>query len=229
MSERFYTNCALEPGPVEIDGPEAHHLAVVCRLRLGDTVCLFNGDGADYPAAVVDVAKKRISLDVRERIVVDRELAISLEVAAPLPKGDRMQFLIEKLTELGATAFTPLISERSAIHPKENTLEKLRRYVVEASKQCGRNVLMRIEPAVPWAEYAALRGEEVRLFAHPGTGGSLAHKGTAYRCVVGPEGGFTSSEVDLALSHGWQAIDLGPRILRIETAAVALALRVIQG
>jgi len=229
MSERFYTNCALAPGPIELDGPESHHLAAVCRLRPGDLVCLFNGDGADYLATVVDVAKKRVSLDVAERRVVDRELAFRLEVAAPLPKGDRAQFLIEKLTELGVTAFTPLLCHRSVIQPKEGTLEKLRRYVVEASKQCGRNVLMRIEPVAAWKAYALPRGDEVRRFAHPGIGGMSARAvGAAYRCAVGPEGGFTSDEVDVARASGWNGIDLGPRILRMETAAMTMAIQAIE-
>ena len=225
MSERFYTNCLLEPGPVELEGPEAHHLAAVCRLRQGDRVCLFNGDGADYLATVVDVAKKRISLDVTERRIVERELPFCLELAAPLPKGDRAQFLIEKLTELGVTSFVPLVCERSVIEPKEGTLEKLRRYVIEASKQCGRNVLMRIEAVTAWSKYSLPRDGEIRLFAHPGVGASgAALNGKSCRCVVGPEGGFTSAEVARALANDWLGVDLGPRILRMETAALAMAM-----
>ncbi len=227
MSERFYTNCPLESGPVELDGPQAHHLAAVCRLRPGDQVCLFNGDGADYPATVVDVAKKRVSLDVAERRVVERELPFCLELAAPLPKGDRAQFLIEKLTELGVTSFVPLICERSVNDPKDGTLEKLRRYVIEASKQCGRNVLMRIEAATMWSKYARPRDEEVRLFAHPGRGGTSGpFSEKSYRCVVGPEGGFTVAEVALAQANDWIGVDFGPRILRMETAALAMAMEV---
>src|SRR4051812_2349257 len=109
MSERFYTNRALDLGPFELDGPEAHHLAAVCRLRPGDLVCLFNGNGSEYPAKVAEVAKKRVSLVVLECKPVQRELGRYLELAAPLPKGDRTQFLVEKLTELGVTAFTPLV------------------------------------------------------------------------------------------------------------------------
>jgi 16S rRNA (uracil1498-N3)-methyltransferase len=226
MSERFYTNCPLSPGPAELDGPEAHHLAAVCRVRPGDLVCLFNGDGADYPARVVDVAKKRVSLEILERLAVSRELGISLEIAAPLPKGDRTQFLVEKLTELGVRAFTPLVCRRSVIQPKENTLEKLHRYVIEASKQCGRNVLMRIEPAAEWTDFAAPRGDEIRLIAQPGSETKPHRQGTTYRCVVGPEGGFAPEEIALAQAHGWQEIGLGPRILRVETAALALAIKV---
>lgn len=227
MSERFYTNSVLELGPVELEGPEAHHLSAVCRLRPGDTVCLFNGDGADYPARVVNVAKKYVSLEVMERIVVDRELPFPLEIAASLPKGDRAQFLIEKLTELGVTAFVPLNCQRSVVHAKENTLEKLQRYVIEASKQCERNVLMRIDPPVAWAKYAVPRENETRLFAHPGAETFSISRIGAIRCAVGPEGGFTNEEAELASIHQWSGVDLGPRILRVETAAMAMAMRVM--
>src|SRR5271167_431951 len=113
MADRFYINCALRPGPVALEGPEAHHLATVCRLRPGDRVCLFNGDGREYPALVVAVGRRHIDLVVETIEEPARELGFRLEVAAPLPKGDRGPFLLEKLTELGATCFVPLHTARS--------------------------------------------------------------------------------------------------------------------
>src|SRR3954454_7424789 len=144
MSERYYINLPLHPGPVELTGPEAHHLATVCRLRAGDAVRLFNGDGSEYPARVVVAGRKAVQVEILGRERPPRELPFSLEVAAPIPKGDRGQFLVEKLTELGVTAFVPLSTRRSVVYPREGKLEKLERYVIEASKQCGRNVLMRV-------------------------------------------------------------------------------------
>src|SRR5262245_13755621 len=99
MAERFYVNRALGPGRVELEGPEAHHLATVCRLRPGDAVYLFNGDGREYPAEVVEAGRRRVALDVRGAESPARELPFRLELAAPLPKGDRAAFLVEKLTE----------------------------------------------------------------------------------------------------------------------------------
>src|SRR5438132_8982846 len=101
MAERFYVNCPLALGPVEVEGAEAHHLATVCRLRPGDAVCLFNGDGREYPARVEQVGRRTVSLQVLGVEAPGRELGFSLEVAAPLPRGDRDQFRVEKLTELG--------------------------------------------------------------------------------------------------------------------------------
>jgi 16S rRNA (uracil1498-N3)-methyltransferase len=123
MAERFYVNCPLDVGAgVELTGPEARHLAVVRRGRPGDVVCLFNGDGRESRAEVAAVTKRGVALRVLAVAAPERELSFRLEVAAPLPKGDRAQFLVEKLTELGATALVPLRTRRSVVHPGEAKL-----------------------------------------------------------------------------------------------------------
>src|SRR5438552_275704 len=152
MSARFYVNLPLCAGPFTLDGPEAHHLATVCRLRPGAEVCLFNGDGREYPSRITSIARRAIDVEILGVNEPRRELPITLEVAAPLPKGDRCGFLIEKLTELGVTRFVPLLCQRSNTHPREAKREKLERQVIEASKQCGRNVLMKIDDLTAWAE-----------------------------------------------------------------------------
>ncbi len=153
MADRFYVNCLLGAGAVIVDGPEAHHLAHVCRVRPGDLICLFNGDGREYPACVKTVSRREVAVEVLAVETPQREIGHRLEVAAPVPKGDRAQFLLEKLTELGATAFIPLQTARSVVHPRQAKLDKLQRYVIEASKQCGRNVLLRVEPLTEWSQF----------------------------------------------------------------------------
>lgn len=228
MATRFYINCPLQPGPITLDGPEAHHLATVCRLRPGNAICLFNGDGSEYQASVVEVARRVVNLEITRVATPDRELPIRLEVAAPLPKGDRGQFLIEKLTELGVASFVPLDCERSVIHPREAKLEKLHRYVIEASKQCGRNVLMEVAAPIQWPTYCLPRADdEARWLAHASGTSTSMPIGRLARCriAVGPEGGFTELEVEFAQRHGWEIVCLGSRTLRIETAATAMACR----
>ena len=222
MSERYYLDQPLALGPVGLAGPEAHHLAVVCRVRPGDRVYLFNGDGRQYLAAVTEASKRGVRLEVEVIEEPRRELDCRLEVAAPLPKGDRGQFLIEKLTELGVTNFVPLRTARSVVHPKD--IDKLRRHVIEACKQCGRNVLMGVAPVIDWKDYATRDGlPRLRLVAHPG-GDDLPSGGREdVACAVGPEGGFTEEEIALAREAGWRVVNLGSRILRVETAALALA------
>jgi 16S rRNA (uracil1498-N3)-methyltransferase len=150
-----------------------------------------------------------------------------------LPKGDRAQFLVEKLTELGVARLVPLRTARSVVHPGESKQEKLRRWVIEASKQCGRNVLMEIGPLTEWKSYST--GADLpqnRWLAHPGepaqTPPQLAARLAAtglqrFALAVGPEGGFTEEEVQCAATAGWRLVNLGTRTLRVETAALALA------
>jgi 16S rRNA (uracil1498-N3)-methyltransferase len=224
MADRFYVNQPLGVGQVRLEGADAHHLAAVCRYRAGDQVYLFNGDGSQYLARVENVQRHSIDLDVLSHDSPARELSRALEVAAPVPKGDRAQFLVEKLTELGVTAFVPLRTERSVVHPGQGKLDKLERYVIEASKQCGRNVLLRVEQPANWPDYCRRsRSDIARVVAHPG-GSKISPGSTGDTAVaVGPEGGFTDEEIDLAKLAGWHVADLGPRTLRIETAAILLA------
>jgi 16S rRNA (uracil1498-N3)-methyltransferase len=154
-----------------------------------------------------------------------------------LPKGDRGQFLIEKLTEIGVAKFVPLRTARSVVEPRDTKLEKLERTVVEASKQCGRNRLMQIEHVMDWQAYVReVEPLSLRVLAqpakpqHPSEGhlDQLLAKVkleclTKIALAVGPEGGFTDEEVQDAVEIGWQPVDLGPRILRIETAAIVVA------
>jgi 16S rRNA (uracil1498-N3)-methyltransferase len=232
MAERFYVNSPLAPGPFALGGPEAHHLATVQRMRVGDRVCLFNGDGREYPAEVRSVRRREVELHVGPAACPQREIGVRIEVAAPLPKGDRAQFLLEKLTELGATSFVPLQTRRSVIEPSEAKLEKLHRHVIEASKQCGRNVLLRVQPLTEWDHYCrSASWPPAHVLAHPGGAPASATptlgSGTDIALAVGPEGGFTDDEVELAVAAGWQVVDLGPRILRVETAALVLAVLAI--
>jgi 16S rRNA (uracil1498-N3)-methyltransferase len=228
MAERFFVTAPLAPGPLVLQGDEAHHLATVCRLRPGDQVCLFDGSGWEYRARILGSERRRVELEVLDGTAPPRELPVRLVLACPLPKGDRGQFLIEKLTELGVAAYIPLRTRRSVVHPGTERGEKLRRHVIEASKQCGRNVLMRLEPLCAWDELCRRADLPARkLLAHPGTGAGPGQP-TLQDTVIalGPEGGFTDDEIDRGRQAGWQVVDLGPRILRVETAALALAAQV---
>jgi 16S rRNA (uracil1498-N3)-methyltransferase len=223
MAERYYVNSPLGPGPVVLQGAEAHHLTAVSRLRPGAVVFLFNGDGREYRAEVVAVGRREAQLTVLDSSAPSRELPFALTVACPLPKGDRAQFLIEKLTELGAATYVPLRTQRSIVHPREGRTDKLQRYVIEASKQCGRNILMAIRELTSWTDFAQQPDLPPRkLLAHPGGAALPAPAPVDTVLAVGPEGGFTAEEAQYAHTAGWQVVSLGPRTLRVETAAIAL-------
>lgn len=226
MSDRFFVAMPLSQGDVCLSGPEAHHLAHVRRFQVADVVVLLNGDGAEYPARITALGKRQVDLTIIGVEKPQRETGFLIHVGSALPKADRTDFLIEKLTELGVTDFTPLATLRSIVNPKQNKLEKLRRAVIEASKQCGRNVLMRVHEPCRIEEWCTRTTLPLRRWiAHPdGKRTALVNdlkKDVAI--AIGPEGGFSDEELSLACHAGFESIQLGPRIMRVETAALAVA------
>ncbi len=226
MSDRFFTAAPLGPGEFSLTGADAHHLTAVRRFAPGDRVVLFNGDGNEYPAEILSADKRAVTLTVFAPVPLAREREWPLVVGSALPKGDRADFLVEKLTELGVARFVPLITARAVVHPKPSVVEKFARAVIEASKQCGRNRLMAVAPPQKWGAFVArtdLPARRLVLHTGPGLPGAAADGGCAV--AVGPEGGFAPEEIALALGAGWTAVSLGPRVLRVETAAIAAAAR----
>lgn len=229
MSDRFFSSQPITGERVALGGQESHHLLHVMRAQVGQRVTLFDGGGAEFDAEIVTCGRSEVEIRVLARRDVDRELAFELVVGVSLPKGDRQKWLVEKLTELGVTELVPLATERGVSQPTDSALERLERSVVEAAKQCGRNRLMRVARPQAWDEWVAAesgRAEIRRLVGHP-DGDPIATLDLATarttRVAIGPEGGFTDAEVAAAAAAGWRSVCLGERILRVETAAVALA------
>jgi 16S rRNA (uracil1498-N3)-methyltransferase len=238
MSERFFSPHPISAGGMMLDGPEAHHLLHVMRASVGDEVTLFDGTGAEFRATVVTLRRTDAELRIVERNEIDRELPFALVVGVALPKGDRQKWLVEKLTELGVTALVPLITERCVAQPAAAAVDRLRRSVIEAAKQCGRNRLMQIAEPKLWTDWIASGclgssdsepSAERRLLAHPG-GKQLTEinlmQAKPTQIAIGPEGGLSDTEVAAAVAAGWQSVSLGQRILRVETAAVALSVAI---
>jgi len=232
MADRYFLETPPADGIALLSGSEAHHLAHVMRARAGDEVLLFDGSGAEFTARVEQIGRSEIRLAVVSRRQADLELAGDLELGVALPKGERQRWLVEKAVELGVRRLTPLVTQRGVAQPSGAAVVRLRRAVIEASKQCGRNRLMEIAEPQPLAAFLARQAADaLRWFAHPGGAPlsiafTVADKGSAPRGVllaVGPEGGFDDQEVALAREQGWQILGLGPRTLRVETAALALA------
>jgi len=226
---------------VSLDGAEAHHLIHVMRARPGARLILFDGRGGEWLAEIHRVERGRAELTILRHQAIERELPFVLTVAAPLPKGDRQRWLVEKAVELGVARLVPLRTSRSVVQPVEQAIARLARNVIEASKQCGRNRLMEIAEPVSWPDFVCqTQNIPARFVAHPldQRDDSGANHPTDFRSsalsgsdgvvvAVGPEGGFTSEEVGLATDAGWIRVDLGPRILRVETAAIVMATMAI--
>jgi len=216
---------------------EAHHFLHVMRGKVDDQITLFDGRGNEFEAIVTSVTRRQVEVRIAGRRQTPADSEIDLHFAVSLPKGDRARWLVEKLTELGTASLTPLITERAGPQPSGKSLEKLRRYSIEACKQSGRSRLLdlgepcEVDQLATWPDQSGSAGEPLRLVAHPNDAacapGRLIDEAiSSKRCVavaIGPEGGFSEAEVDRLRAAGYQSISLGPRILRIETAAVALA------
>jgi 16S rRNA (uracil1498-N3)-methyltransferase len=239
LPDRFFHPSLDRQDSVSLDAAEAHHLIHVLRAVPGMEVILFDGSGAEFLARVERIERSAVRLAIVERREDDRELRCDLTLGVALPKGDRQRWLIEKATELGVKRLVPLITARGVARPTVEALRRLKRAVIEASKQCGRNRLMQIDDPRSWNDF--IQGVEsgrqeskqsvARLVAHPG-GVSLADcrcdvsKTERFAVAVGPEGGLTDEECSRAADDGWQLVDLGPRMLRVETAAIALVAAV---
>jgi 16S rRNA (uracil1498-N3)-methyltransferase len=225
MSRRCFSETPIEGSHATLGGGEAHHLLHVLRATPGMNVVLFDGSGAEFDAEVTHCGRSSVELNVLARREVSRELSFSLTLGVALPKGDRQRWIVEKAVELGVSRLVPLVTERS----EKLGSEKLSRYVIEASKQCGRNRLMEIAEPRRWADWLSLpedaTGSHRSWVAHP-TGRPLAaadlQEPLPTWLAIGPEGGLTDEEVHAAVVAGWEVVGLGPRILRIETAAVTL-------
>jgi 16S rRNA (uracil1498-N3)-methyltransferase len=233
MTHRYYSAEPIGTDRVALQGSEAHHLLHVLRATPGVHVVLFDGSGWEFDAEVMVCGRATAELAVQDRRRVDRELAFPLTLGVPLPKGDRQRWIVEKAVELGVTRLVPLRTARSIV-AGDRASGKLERYVIEASKQCGRNRLMEIGKETPWEEWLAwpVEAPARRWVADP-TGREIACADAPSAqpafAAIGPEGGLAEEEIAAARTAGWEIISLGARILRIETAAVALAAILGQG
>lgn len=221
---RFFSSLPLAAGAMRLDGDEAQHLSRVLRLGPGAEVTLFDGSGREARARVVAAGRHEIDLTAGQPAEISRELAAPVRLAVSLPKGERQKVLVEKLTELGVTELVPLITRRGVAQPVSSAADRLRRHVVAACKQCGRNRLMTIGQPLDIPQLA--QADTAGWFADPkATASGLEATGATSGewFAIGPEGGFDQDETGSLKAAGWKGFSLGPSILRIETAAMAVA------
>jgi 16S rRNA (uracil1498-N3)-methyltransferase len=225
---RFFVDLPLQSGDViPLPDDVTRHVQVL-RLQPGDELVLFNGAGGESGAELVEVERRTARVKIGEFRPVDAEPPYHLTLAQGIAGGDKMDWLIEKAVELGASGFVPLTTARSVVRLSGE--RALRRASCE---QCGRNRLPDVAPLV--GDLAAWLGSmpetpadvDIRLLLSPGASMPFsalpanAPKGRV-TVLVGPEGGLTSAEEDAAIHHGFTAVGLGPRVLRTETAGIAV-------
>lgn len=231
---RTYTPHALEVGRgISLGDRASHRLGRVLRVRPGDTVVLFNGDGRDYPATVEKVTKQAVSVRVDNPIAVDNESPLRILLAQGIARGERMDFALQKAVELGVAAIQPLFCQRTEVKLSRDRLAKRlehwRGVMISASEQSGRAILPRLGEPAGLPDWLGEPPPGSRLVLRPEAKAALPGLPRANRVclLIGPEGGLHEREIDIALAAGFTPVRLGPRVLRTETAGPA-ALAALQ-
>jgi 16S rRNA (uracil1498-N3)-methyltransferase len=237
---RVFVEGELTPGSVvELARDTASHLSKVLRARSGDEIVLFNGDGRELMGAIETVRGSRISASIGAARAVDRESPFAITLVQCVPRGDRMDFIVQKATELGIARIVPVLSQRSVVRLDESQAAAKQAHwhavAVSACEQCGRNRLPRVEAPRPLLNYlgdlgsAASRQDILKLVLEPDHPQQAlrAERATAAEIAIGPEGGFADQELEAFELSSFARVGLGPRVLRTETAAIT-AIAVLQ-
>lgn len=211
-----------------------HHWTRVLRMQQEDTAVLFNGDGREYRVRLLSLAKRGVEVAVESAAMVDRESPVHVTLAQGLCRGEKMDLVLQKATELGVRRIQLLNTERSEVRlagdRADRRMEHWRQVLHSASEQSGRTRIPELEPPKPLSEWAASEEPDaMKLVLDPAAGTHLRALAPAQKVVVaiGPEGGFGESETALLQRRGYLSLSLGPRVLRTETAGLA-AIAAIQ-
>ncbi|NRR33077.1 16S rRNA (uracil(1498)-N(3))-methyltransferase [Oxalobacteraceae bacterium] len=227
---RFFCSQPLALGAlVTLPEAVAHHIQVL-RLQVGAAVTLFNGEGGEYTAILASIEKKRVTVELKAFSPLEVELPYALTLAQALPEASKMDWIIEKAIELGVAGFVPLAARRCVVRLSAERAEKKMAHwqgiIVSASEQSGRNRLAHLGQLHDFKDWIGQQDMHKRVIFTPRATQSLPdwarhQPPQALTLMVGPEGGFSEEEEELALSKGALALSMGPRILRTETAGLA--------
>ncbi|HSB04273.1 MAG TPA: 16S rRNA (uracil(1498)-N(3))-methyltransferase [Thermodesulfobacteriota bacterium] len=229
---RFYVpHPQIENGILRVEGDEVRHIRKVLRLREGDEVFIFDGLGKEYEGTIVEEGPFSVSILVRTILSSKKESTLEITLAQSLLKGEKMDYLVQKATELGVKRIVPFMSFRSVpLLENSKRLERRRRWekiAIEASKQCGRGVLPKIDPLKDYPQILeTVPVESLKLILWEKGGKKLKEilkeleRENRIFFIVGPEGGLRKEEVEEAKKAGFVPVTLGERILRSETASL---------
>lgn len=223
---RFHVAAGLQTGAqFELPREAAHHAARVLRLRIGDSVTLFDGTGGEYEAKVASLANGGVAVAIGAHQPRERESPLGITLVQGIAGADRMDFIIQKAVELGVAAIQPVLTSKSVVRLSkergEARLAHWQRIVIAACEQCGRNRIPEVSPAEPLAQYSPPKAA-AKVMLSPRADKDLKQlvQGPLV-LAVGPEAGFDAAEEKLLAQKGFVPARLGPRILRTETAALA--------
>ncbi|WP_125115668.1 16S rRNA (uracil(1498)-N(3))-methyltransferase [Agathobaculum sp. Marseille-P7918] len=233
---RFFVAGQPENGLLTLHGENAHHAGRVLRLRSGESVTLCDGKGTDFDCTIESVEKDAVVCRVQSSHPAETEPKQRLTLFMALPKGDKMDFIVQKAVELGVREIVPYLSKNCVSRPDktEKKVERWQKIALEAAKQCGRGYLPAVGAVIPFEQAAAQAAQsETALFFYEhekqtGLRDALADGvGETVSLLIGPEGGFAPEEAALAVDAGLKSVSLGTRILRCETAPVAALAAVL--
>ncbi|WP_343352194.1 16S rRNA (uracil(1498)-N(3))-methyltransferase [Pseudomonas sediminis] len=229
---RFFIDAPLSLGQHELPEAQAHYIGRVLRHAVGDAVQLFDGSGQEYLGELIEVGKKSVRVELREAFAGLSESPLHIHLGQGLSRGERMDWAIQKATELGASEITPIVSARCEVRLKDERADKRmahwRQVAISACEQCGRSVLPVIHAPLELDAWLQQTEAELKLVLHPVAAALQSHeKPHSLAFLIGPEGGLSDAEVDQATSAGFHPARLGSRVLRTETAPV-VALTVAQ-
>lgn len=236
--KRYYTQQDLfENSTIIIDGEEFHHMTNVMRSRVGDKICMFNGDGCFYFAEITNLTKKQAEIKINRKEVSANEPKGKLAVFQALAKGDKMSLVMQKITELGATDMCLFESEYCDVKSNTHKQERLDSISVSAAKQCGRATIVETSGIYKIKEVAELiKNYDAFFVAYENEDGHtlcdslLKNKNNLKNVaiMIGAEGGFSEAEIKLLKDSGADIVSLGNRILRTETASIACTALISQ-
>ena len=227
---RFHLPQPLAIGSI-VDLPDhlAHHVTVL-RLAIGDTITLFNGEGGEFTASLCEIGKKRASAEIKTFSPREAELPYSVTLAQALPEASKMDEIVQKAVELGVAGVQPLAAQRCVVKlSSERAGKKLAHWqgiIESAAEQCGRNRLAHLAEPAEFTAWISQQDMHKRILLSPRAEQSLSdwarhHPAQAVTILIGPEGGFSDKEEELAIRHGALMLSMGARVLRTETAGMA--------
>ncbi|MGE8393190.1 16S rRNA (uracil(1498)-N(3))-methyltransferase [Pseudomonas sp. BIGb0427] len=229
---RFFIDAPLSLGAHDLPEAQAHYIGRVLRMAVGDAVQLFDGSGQEFRGQLLEVGKKTVRVQLDEAFAGQADSSLQIHLGQGLSRGERMDWAIQKATELGVSAITPIVSERCEVRLKDERADKRmahwRQVAISACEQCGRSSVPVIHPPQPLADWLKACDQDLKLVLHPVAEPMVSHQQPASLAfLIGPEGGLSEAEVEQAKATGFHAARLGPRVLRTETAPV-VALAVAQ-
>ncbi|QXI28174.1 16S rRNA (uracil(1498)-N(3))-methyltransferase [Pseudomonas vanderleydeniana] len=229
---RFFIDAPLSLGEHALPEAQAHYIGRVLRMAEGDALQVFDGSGNEFLGTLLEVGKKHVRVQLTESFAGQPDSPLHIHLGQGLSRGERMDWAIQKATELGVSEITPIVSERCEVRLKDERADKRlahwRQIAISACEQCGRSTLPVIHPPLSLGEWLKQADAELKLVLHPVAEPLTSHpKPASLAFLIGPEGGLSDAEVEQAAKAGYLPARLGPRVLRTETAPV-VALAVAQ-